>query len=193
MGIDARMLWKIPGEVTAESLLEWSWRLYDAFGTEAFCGPPLSIIEDEYWQDGPSLHPPEDETWINVSLLTRFYGPNYERGNIITICAVAEWAEVNIPNVTVLYGGDSSGMCVEPFNQVDRAQMLMHFYKNGHLPYLGIDKKNLCVECGAPTRCGWTSGGKEQRRCLLCGVNFTIDRRTNERVEHKWPNWGGWA
>lgn len=82
-----------------------------------------------YWQDADEpMRAGKNEWLLRVSVWTRFYGIGYERGDILFICAVAEWAEANIPGVVVYYGGDSSGVLAEPFDDKARRKLRKHFY-----------------------------------------------------------------
>lgn len=81
-----------------------------------------------YFQDGGTIYAADGEWFLEVSLWTRYYGVGYERGDLMTICAVAEWIEANIPKATVFYGGDSSGVEAESFDSAAREKLKRHFY-----------------------------------------------------------------
>lgn len=94
-----------------------------------------------YYQDGPTLYAAEGEWFMKVRLWTRYYGVGYERGDLMTICAVAEWVEANIPNAEVWYGGDSSGVEAELFDEAARATLKRHFYsQHGRDYYSGFSR-----------------------------------------------------
>lgn len=148
MGIDARMLVRTLSPVTDEQLNEWSYRMGDIFGAGKFFTMPPGDSDwmpdgrrglqkvDAYEQDGDTIEPEEGETLINVSLYGRYYGPEYERGcDISTYLHLAEWLETTIPGASVHYGGDSSGVCAEPFDRAAREQLKRHWFEHGHLPY----------------------------------------------------------
>jgi hypothetical protein len=48
------------------------------------------------------------ETLVECHLSGRFYGKGYERGDLVSIAAVAHWLHRVWPKSTVFYGGDSS-------------------------------------------------------------------------------------
>lgn len=88
-----------------------------------------------YHQDGPDIRAAEGEWLLTVNLWSRWYGIGYERGDLLTICAIAEWVEANIPNCEVWYGGDSSGVCAEPFGREARDALKRHFYSESGRDY----------------------------------------------------------
>ena len=138
MGIDARILLRIKGPAPSKAQIKlWSWNIAASIGAEHFL---LNKIEgrgairlsnssswDEpgetgkiYSQDGPCIKANLGETLLEVSLWSRLYTVGYERGDLLTLCAVAEWCEQNIPECEVWYGGDSSGVVAEPWPEVAR-------------------------------------------------------------------------
>lgn len=92
-----------------------------------------------YFQDGDTLHAKDGEWFLEVSLWTRYYGVGYERGDLMTICSVAEWIEANIPGAVVYYGGDSSGVEAEPFDAAARDKLKKHFYSQHGRDYFNHD------------------------------------------------------
>lgn len=145
MGIDATMLLRVKGAPSDEDLKKWSWDLCNIVGADKFMlnreqGTSAITLSSTYndedeplvapgraWvQDGPTLYANEDETFLEVHLWTRYYGVGYERGDLDTICNTAEWCERNIPNCEVWYGGDSSGIEVEPFPAEARNALKAH-------------------------------------------------------------------
>lgn len=149
-------------------------------------------------QDGDDIHAGVDEWFLRLSLWTRYYGVGYERGDILTICAVAEWCEHNIPRCEVWYGGDSSGVCMEEFGPCERARLRAHLYSKRGRDYYGSwsdldhgvhiipDPCSLCVP-GHPRfdSCGW---GKSFRKvhCRGCSKSFvTRDEGQAWNVEEK--------
>lgn len=146
MGIDAEMYLKTRREVTQAEIKAVSWELGQHFGPEHFwIGPPnveaglpghyaVEVVES-YDQDGPTIYPEPGETFVRVNLWTRYYGPDYERGNAVLILAVAKYLEGRLAPCSVHYGGDSSGVCAEPFDAEARERLWQHFAKHGHWPY----------------------------------------------------------
>lgn len=106
-----------------------------------------------YFQDGDTIYAADGEWFLEVSLWTRYYGVGYERGDLMTICAVAEWAEANIPTAVVYYGGDSSGVEAEPFDAAAREKLKKHYYSQSGRDYFdhkwfGADKAARPSPCG---------------------------------------------
>lgn len=147
MGIDARILVRVKGSPSDENLKRWSWYICEAFGANKFWRTPVARSGDYdhkipdgkiYRQDGPAIIAEAGETLLEVSVSTRYYGEGYTRGDIITICAVAEWIEQNVPNCEVWYGGDSSGVCAEPFpDDVRRQHRKLLYSQEGSDYYKG--------------------------------------------------------
>lgn len=173
MGIDAQMLVKVKGKVEKEQLIKWAYELAAAFGSESFlinreskehC---LTII-DEYKQDGDSIFPEKDETFIEVGLITRYYGEGYERGNLPFLIMVAEFLEIKIPNSQIWYGGDSSGIEALLFDKKRRNELFKYFVEFQHKPYRkGFATHNnppICDFCKVSmTEYGWGEGSIHYR------------------------------
>lgn len=135
-----------------------------------------------YEQDGDDVTVGDGEWMLEVSLWSRYYGVGYERGDLLTICAVAEWCEANIPNAVVYYGGDSSGVCAEPFDAFARMKLRRHMYSQRGRDYFqrGIESRlkslppvcSLCPDDGP--RFSQYGSGQEYAAvsCAGCGENF---------------------
>ena len=147
MGIDVQMLVKNKGKaLTKKQVLGLSFDICEAFGTDHFWVnqgkdgfEPQHALEivDEFGQDGDSIYPKYGEQLIQVNTTDRYYGEGYERGPFPTWYMVAKWLEVRIPNSEVYYGGDSSGVLAEKFDDKRREKMFRHFAKVGGKPYRG--------------------------------------------------------
>lgn len=81
-----------------------------------------------YLQDGDPILADHSEWFLEVSLWTRYYGIGYERGDLLFLCAVAEWCEANIPDCEVWYGGDSGGVEAKPWPDSKRRALRKHLY-----------------------------------------------------------------
>jgi len=203
MGIDAEMFVRTTCNHSDDEIKTWSWHLCSAIGPDKFFINRKAKAKDgfeartaltrisEYEQDGPTIEPEPGETFIRVHLRSRYYGPAYERGDILTICAVAEWLEQNIPSAEVWYGGDSSGVEAEPFNEAKRREYksLLYTPDKGRayydydglaMPPLPHENKldpptsdcALCIPDHKPRRYGW-GGGYGAYYCAGCGTHFT--------------------
>lgn len=99
------------------------------------------------------------ELSLSVSTFGRYYGPGYERGNILNYCAIAEWFEQNIPGCEVFYGGDGS---VQPFPAEERERMRAHLYTTDGRAYYKDKDRFMSPEDKAfprPPACGLCPGG----------------------------------
>jgi hypothetical protein len=133
-------------------------------------------------QDGETLYANPGEHFLEVSLWTRYYGIGYERGDLLTICAVAEWIEANLQPCEVWYGGDSSGVCVEPFGEAQRHALRRHLYGKQGREYFGYfaDKSSfptpkpcgLCVAGENRFNQHGFGGGYVAVNCGGCGKSF---------------------
>jgi hypothetical protein len=141
MGIDARMLVKVPRKVGKGEILQAELHLFELFGCDKFFvydKRPAVRIVDEYEQDGDSIFAKEGESIVVVSLWTRYYGVGYERGDFRLIHDLAEALEILFEDGEVHYGGDSSGVCAEPFGKKERAKLRKHWLQNARRPYTGF-------------------------------------------------------
>lgn len=188
MGVDAEMLVINKEEpLTEEKVQDLSWELCEAFGSDRFwiwkaahgqtAQRALNIV-NELHSGGPTLYPALGEQFIYVALGTRYYGPGYERGDLPFIVSVADWLERNIPYCSIWYGGDSSGIEVEPFDKPARDVMFAHFSQYGHRPYSGDprteqngedDLVTVCEFCTVKVRRYGFGGKYGGFRCPGCG------------------------
>jgi hypothetical protein len=132
-------------------------------------------------QDGDPILANPGETFLDVSLWTRYYGEGYERGDILTICAIAEWIEQNINPSEVWYGGDSSGVLAAPFGAAQRNKHKALLYSQRGRDYFNYGERGgfptpkpcgLCVpDTVGFTRHGW-GDSYIAVSCAGCGKNF---------------------
>lgn len=165
MGIDARILLRVKGEApSAGQLKTWSWNLASSVGAEHFyfdrdVGKPVITLSDGagkvYSQDGDDVLAEPGETLLEVHTWSRWYGVGYERGDLITLCAIAEWCEANIPTCEVWYGGDSSGVIAAPWPDSERRKLRRHLYTE--------EGRTYCVAA-----CGPEEKPKGPPTCALC-------------------------
>jgi hypothetical protein len=134
-------------------------------------------------QDGDDIYAKPDEWLLDVNLWSRYYGIGYERGDILTICAVAEWCEANIPNCEVWYGGDSSGVVAKPFPEAERAKLRKHLYSPEGRSYRYCAAKTalkgpgpcgLCPGSARFTESGW---GRSYAAVYCGGCGKTFETR----------------
>lgn len=167
MGIDARILVRnVPvAVVTDEWLKQTSWLLCQSVGAENFYvddgtewgrGRTAVSRSIEYDERGDAIEAKDGECLLRVNLKGRYYGRGYERGDLMVYCLVAEWFERNIPDCEVWYGGDSSGVCVEPWPEVARAELRAHLLSSSGREY--FNHRTI----------GHGSMAKKPPACLIC-------------------------
>lgn len=185
MGIDAKILVKAKRPYSERELRQLACRLMDAVGSHHFShgenyrGQTISALEivEEFTQDGDSIFPAPGETFITVNWWARYYGIGYERGPWPIIRAICEWLGHNAGEVW--YGGDSSGVCAEPYLSL-RDEIDAHWLAKGSFPYHsnGVNLKTAgpeCPLCMTPTwKCGWGPGG-DMFRCHGCNRTYYPD------------------
>jgi hypothetical protein len=131
------------------------------------------------------------ECLLELNVFGRYYGKGYERGDILTYCAMAEWLEANVPGCEVWYGGDSSGVCAEPFTKAKREDLKALLYSQSGRDYFnyrlslmpGEKVPNQPPACGMcpgavyhGTRCGYGRNGDYARfHCAGCGISVTTE------------------
>jgi len=157
MGVDARMVVRLASPLTDAEIVDASYRLSEACGHhEVFWQsndesmargemrralnrvPPAGDEESEYRACGIEAG---DGMLVWVSLWGRYYGEGYERGNLWTFIAVAEWMERNFHGCRVFYGGDT-GESLEPFSAREREELIAHWAANGGRPYYAREGKS---------------------------------------------------
>jgi hypothetical protein len=130
-----------------------------------------------YTQDADTMYAGNNTWFLNVSVWTRYYGVGYERGDLLTLCAIAEWCECNIPNCEVFYGGDSSGVAAEPWTEEKRRELRKHMYSQAGREYfdrgaeIHPDPCGLCVGSGNFSQYGF-GGNYAAVHCASCGKSF---------------------
>lgn len=133
--------------------------------------PPTHRVPGLVWmQDGAAILAQPGEWLLKVSLWTRYYGVGYERGDILTICAVAEWIEANIPDSEVWYGGDSSGIEAEPFHAAKREELRRHLYSRAGRDYFAYSRNRASIQ---PAPCGLCIPGEPRFNEFGSGANYT--------------------
>ena len=185
MGIDAKMYISVPRIISPEEVLEKSRLMINCLGTKSFwmddepdsnkimakgqtIPHALSIVKEmDQDCDGPmgTITPNKNETLIEPSLLSRFYGKDYERGPFHEHIMICNFLKFHWPDGKVYYGGDSSGIMFEEMTDEWLDNITAHFFTVGHNPYTGgfislnnsnIIKPTDCKRCLAPMiQYGW--------------------------------------
>lgn len=191
MGIDAEILVRLKRPIEDQECRLVGNRLCEMFGPKKFFFRQASewepradlhvIYPIERWeQDGPTIEPAPGETFLKVSIWSRYYGEQYERGDYPFLYLLGAALEHLIPGAAVWYGGDSSGVLAEPFDQKRRDELLAHFFKVRHEPYEagfgdffgGHHVAPQCTLCRLPMRCFGGGNGSSFWRCA-CGEETT--------------------
>lgn len=112
MGCDAMMAVVLPAPADAATVRRWAYEMARTFGHGNEIGhgperPALAIAStlDTHYSAGIDAPP---ERIVVVNIMTRHYGPGYERGPGHTHLLLAEWLARRTGGVPV-YGDDSSG------------------------------------------------------------------------------------
>lgn len=147
-----------------------------------------------YAQDGDPILAMDGEVLLSVSLWSRWYGVGYERGDLLTICAVAEWLEINMAPCEVWYGGDSSGVLAEPFPESRRLELRRHLYSQAGRDYYQHERTGTFP---TPKPCGLCVPGENRFNrhgfgqsyvavnCAGCGRCFASRDGGNTWAEEK--------
>lgn len=166
MGDDACLSIRVKKPLLPDEIRKLSWRLAGAFYREPF------FFFDE--NDLCLEENKEDSTIIEVRLSSRWYGPEYERGDLPTILMVAEWLEYNVSGCMVLYGNDSDDR-TEVFDAAKRQVYKEHFFQHGHFPYVSYrgpwkDGKHqpICPRCREKMNDVGGGGGETFWSCYGC-------------------------
>ncbi len=202
MGIDAEMFVRTKQVVSDRDVERWAYRLGEAFGHERFFlmerdweGKPRHAINKctVYEQDGPNIVPEDGETFLTLSLHSRYYGEGYERGDLPFLIMLAEWLERNIPGGEVWYGGDSSGVLAKRFGKAEREYLFTHFADVGGQPY-SLRLSVAMRDEQQPPRCEFCSEPMIRRgfgpnfasyTCDGCGKHMeTRDGGTTWKITH---------
>lgn len=209
--------------ITEDEAVDLSYRLGVTFGHDSFWifqepvfmdNPQhaLTIVkpyEDEYPDEGyysdyigkviyiPESEPivaDEDEQFVEVHIKSRYYGHDYERGNMMLIINVAEWLEYMLPVVEIWYGGDSSSFPLKPFNSMIRAGMKIYCFEVGNEPYnAGFNRfeKNIpnCDFCNHKRMINYGGGGEfSLYECMGCGKRVIYDGLNKDIARVLRPN-----
>jgi len=193
MGVDVEMRFTVKRKLSAEELRKLAWRLGGAFYREEtfwfFDDQQAITLADE---DDDSV-PDRRAALYDVHLRGRYYGPDYERGQLETYIAVAEWLEANVPDCEVWYGGDC-GATLERFDAAKRTELKAHFHAHGHAPYVGAfggflspPVQTICTRCQEPMMESGGGGGTTFLFCYGCPEKAIV-QRANGHVLRRWSD-----
>lgn len=204
MGVDARILLKITDPqhwLSPEQLRQHSARLSTVIGHDKFFLFPehnqhaIIYVEDEYrehcanqdephydpdgpvvyFQDGEDIVAKPNEQLLEVRIWTRYYAPEYARGDWRTLYFVMLWCHKNIPSCEVWYGGDSGGAEAELMTRERLEEMSDYYLTEGHDAYFKFAKnKYQCEFCGIGVEESGGGGDHKFFRCEGCGKHWLV-------------------
>lgn len=199
MGVDAEMFVRVQRKLQPELVRQEAIRIQTAFGPGTFyierpettkeggkkkgsAGHQSLQIVKRWDQDGPSIRPEDGETFVKVYLYGRYYGIDYERGNLPEILAIARWLRLAFAPCSIWYGGDSSGIVAEELTDEFEMQLWKHFMSNSGRDYftrtggIGVSESSRstlqCDFCKIP--CINSGGGRDVEfwYCRACGGHW---------------------
>jgi hypothetical protein len=185
MGIDAVMYVLSKAKHTEAEINGVAWQMCAVFGANNFFvernkDRPHHALELGNSQDG--------ETIIHVRLLTRYWGPGYERGSLALLLALGEWLERKFPHGEVWYGGDCDDEC-SLFDRAARAKLLDHAASEHGTDYFMSTPGPMCEFCQAlMNQCRYGAGGIGSV-CLGCRLHRLVDESGGlTEAVGRWPD-----
>jgi len=128
MGIDAEMFLTCGKKRTQEELDVINKQIIYLFGCNSFSLPPLEFSDRRF-------NPFEKfKQLIKVNHTTRYYGFDYEHGDILFFINFAEFLESEYKDIKVYYGANDKYPFVR-FNKQMRESFKKQFYTNGYKFY----------------------------------------------------------
>lgn len=202
MGVDAQMLVRVPRKLRPAEVFREAVRIARAFASDTFfidrpgkgygrrkkTGRHALTIETKYEQDGDPIIAEPDETLVEVHLWGRYYGPGYERGDLVTILAVARWLRGVWPDGVVWYGGDSSGIVAEPLDAEAEAALWSHYMSaQGRAYFAGRwDNTTVMHDCDF-CKAALSSVNATKFYCMSCGGHWQQQPDGSLReLDNKW-------
>lgn len=132
---------------------------------ESFRSPGLCSL-----QDAEPIYAQPGEYFLEVALCTRYYDVDYERGDILTICNIAEWAEANMQPCEIWYGGDSGGATLRLFDANERERLKAHLFGPHGRDYFIYEKRGAFA---TPAPCSLCVPGESRFNRFGSGANFS--------------------
>ncbi len=194
MGVDAEMAFTATEELDEARIRNMQFHLLHRVGKEFFfrynhdTGEASKFFihrAKEFQLDSDDVI--RGEFLYRLGLYTRYYGPDYERGDALKLCAVMLWLNAQPDVRAVYYGGDSSGGTPEKFDNEKVLSLLGHFTCHGRLPYLHYFDRNertpKCPHCWEPM---WHYGSGNNYWAFQClGCEFVILNENGITTEYE--------
>ena len=192
MGIDAVIEVGVNREVSDDEIKRWSWLLAECIGARYFFidkengqGALSRSKKEEYGPWCSKEEAVKHAEMLEVHTWSRYYGEGYERGDILTLCGIAEWCEANLPGAVVYYGGDSDEI-ITSWSEEERKKLRDLLYTSSGRAYFrggfGLDEYpqatpplcSLCIDSSGFAQNAAGQGGKYIGvYCPGCGDSFT--------------------
>jgi hypothetical protein len=181
MGVDAMMFFKTKNKQNEQKLSYELGCMFNSQLTHGFDDLKSHSITDVE-KDGykseilNNYYIQGNEYMYEIHLWGRYYGPGYERGDILTYINIAEWLEWKLgPNITIYYGGDSSDN-YQTFGKEERRTLREYYFENAHRPYQSCSRfkeqvgNPMCARCYEPM---FNTGGGGAETYWCChGCNY---------------------
>lgn len=173
MGVDAIVIARTPVRLTDDQIRRYSWLLGSSLGSNLLFRPTCggnNITRVDVVDIEPI--PDEDRSLcVKINLMSRFYGPGYERGHWPTVAAAIMW--VRAQGWDAFYGGDS-GVGIVPVTDEVLAGLWAYWCANGSRPYMPASPDApLCPLCQERmTKRMWGPGDMAGAECWGCGAHM---------------------
>jgi hypothetical protein len=185
MGVDSIMIIRVPRPLTDDEVKREAVKAQIALGNNGVLAVDspgkytwrpegrhcLSIIHGEA---NENIERRPDETLIDVGLRTRYYGVGYERGDLVSILAVARWFRIAFAPCEIWYGGDNG--TVEQLDEVRENDLWVHFMSDAGRAYFSRPPRDgnaiHCTFCDVDAGVFMFSGNESGHVCPSCGQHW---------------------
>lgn len=179
MGLDAEMYVASPYLLSDRDLQRLSYELGASFGPESFWihqDPPQRALELCDLSERVLEMPFSGAcTTFQVNLTGRYYGPGYERGDIILYLSLWRWFHSKLQDCVVWYGSDAN-IFLEILDEGGTEELWDHFVANGPFPYSQYRNSNQevpnCPLCAEPMNPYSWNTPVSAVRCVGCGYQL---------------------
>jgi len=197
MSVDAKILLKFPYKPLKDQLKLIQFEIGHRFNYNTFSpskdGEFIYIV-DKYCQDGPSILPVKGETLVEIKLAGNFYGPEYPRGDGLTLINLLLFLNFNYPDIEIWYGGDSSSTLAERYTPEKVMNLLYYYFEKGNIEYynnwIESDQRSLskpldvyvCPNCNV-SMIKYGYGNYKAYICIGCDFSFELRRGIFKEVK----------
>lgn len=196
MGVNVVMFAVVARELTVEEVRRESARMCSALGSWRYNVYRPGRLYGGVGQHALEIAEPTDldhhamqlrgahGTILCVHISTRYYGPGYERGDLVSISATARWLrDAFKPTMCEVYYGGDSGDNVTLFDDAAEAALWDHLRGDRSRAYFDWGsrhggQRHVCDFCNVPTMDRGGSDTDGILSCGSCGGEWRQDRRT---------------